>query len=336
MNYLLTILLFFLYGNTVNAQFYTYRPAISSIDQRDWGKLNNQVDSIEQAFPDSIVVPLTLNRIGSALFELKAYDQLKSYAYRMLQFDALQQHTRFPVTSDKKRDWYCHILCDELDARASYYLSTIFFENQQYDSCLKYIDHAFFGSNYAAIHNYSPLMAFGMHLKYMKSISLEHEGRTEEARTTLLPYLFLDSIRTTEGQVTHEAVIQQYNHLAEIGNNGVLTKEIIEKAIDSITTIDFLPVDAILLPMGWSQYYPTRATYYCKIEGKYIPILFNHFYALAHPYSTDENSIPKESPFWSSEFHRELEPPVAAAPLDPKYTEYMKGYVRETSLFRGL
>jgi len=306
------------------------------MEQRDWAALAAQVDSIEQAFPDSIMIPFTLNKIGSTLFELKEYDQLKIYAHRMLQFDIKKQQTRFPITSDKKRDWYCHILSEDLDRHACHYLSTIFFENQQYDSCLVYIDHAFYGSNYAAMHNYTSLLAFSLHLQYMKSVSLEKMGKTEEARTILLPYLFMDSIQTAEGRFTHEAVVQQYKHLLELENNNLLANEIIEKSIDSITTIDFVPKESILFPSGWSQYYPTRITYYCKIEGKYIPILFNPFYALTKPYYSDQNHpIPKETPWWQSETNHQLES-VTPLPLDLEYTEYMKEYLRETHLFREL
>jgi tetratricopeptide (TPR) repeat protein len=284
------------------------------------------MDSVEQFCADSMLLPMTLKAIGQELLALKEFEQLKQYARKMIAFDAKKQQTRFPSTTDQKWNWVFREETGKLDEIGSYCLSTVYFQDKQYDSCLYYLQHAFYGHNYAPITHYTHLFEFGLHLRYMKSVCLEKTGRIAEAKSALLPYLFMDGINAQEEFTTHKEAVNQYLHLLQLeGTNESFTSQL-DESISLLQPLDSVPKDSLALPMAWIEFHPRSAIYAFPIEGKYIPIVFNRLYMIDHPMPHKTIIIGEETK------HRTLVESTPE-PLDAEMLSYMKLYVKQTVLF---
>ena len=307
-------------------QPYVYRPALQSIENRNWEQLSARVDSVEQFCADSMLLPMTLKAIGQELLAVKEYEHLKPYARKMIAFDSKKQQTRFPTSTDQKWNWVFREETDKLNEIGSYCLSTVYFQDKQYDSCLQYLQHAFYGHNYAPRSNYTDLFEFGLHLRYMKSVCLEKTGRIAEAKSALLPYLFMDGINAQEEYTSHKEAVNQYLHLLQLEGTNESFASQLDESISLLQPLDSVPKDSIVLPMAWNEFHSRSTIYAFRVEGKYIPVVFNRLYWIDHPMPHKTIIIGEETQ------HRTLLESTPE-PMDAEMLEYMKLYIQQTTLF---
>lgn len=319
-------LYFLLMSLSALGQPYVYQPALESVENRNWEQLSARMDSVEQFCADSMLLPMTLKAISHELLSVKEYEHLKPYARKMIAFDSKKHQTRFPTTTDQKWNWVFREETGKLDEIGSYCLSTVYFQEKQYDSCLHYLQHAFYGHNYAPRSNYTDLFEFGLHLRYMKSVCLEKTGRIEEAKSALLPYLFMDGINVQEEYTSHKEVVNQYLHLLQLEGTSDRFASQLDESISLLQPLDSVPKDSLELPMAWNEFHPRGTVYAFPVEGKYIPVVFNRLYWIDHPVPHKTIIIGKETQ------HRTLVESTPE-PADHEMLEYMRLYVQQTVLF---
>jgi hypothetical protein len=325
----IVFLCFLLVSLTALGQPYVYRPALQSVENRNWEELSARMDSVEQFCADSMLLPMTLKAIGQELLAVKEYEHLKLYARKMIAFDAKKQQTRFPSTTNQKWNWVFREETDKLNEIGSYCLSTVYFQEQQYDSCLHYLQHAFYGHNDAPISHYTYLFEFGLHLRYMKSVCLEKTGRIAEAKSALLPYLFMDGINDQEEYTPHEVAVRQYLHLLQLeGTNESIASQL-NGSISLLQPLDSVPKDSLVLPIAWNEFHLRSTIYAFRVEGKYIPVVFNRLYMIDHPMPHKTIIIGEETQ------HRTLIESTPE-PMDAEKLEYMRLYIQQTVLFTQL
>jgi len=328
MKHITALLLFILSATITSAQWYAYQPALNNARNHNYKPLLTQLDSIDRAFPDSVVVPMTLSLIGSELYEQKAYDMLEQWAHHMIAFDAKARGTRFPVTNDKKWDWVRQEQTALLKRDGNFYLATALFQGQCYDSCLVVLNRPLNLYNYAAIHNFEASVQYGMQIDYMRSVCLEQTGKIDDARKALLPYLFLESFGSeNEDYVRQTAIVERYVEL--------LAKS---PAKDTVET-EFLPMQltiegfskntCLAMPKGWYDYNPTQTIYNVRIEGAYVPVLIPLSYMDEHRFP--KSTLPEKEQPRILPSHQYEQPQ-----LDPAYMEYVRSYLKTTLLYREL
>lgn len=307
---------------------YVYKPVVRNVQSGNWEDLFIQLDSIEKAFPDSIMIPMTSIYVGEVLESRGNGSVLKTHAYRMLRLFEHRSSYRIPMIKDPI--WRIHIEQQVYALRryASAYLSDIFYDEKAYDSCLRYIDYSEVTYLYNHRTHERSLMDAHLHRVYRKSVCLEKTGELEKARLELLPYLFLDDAIVDSGRFTHPNVVDRYVILRTASNADNLPEEIV-KSMRLIATIS---EDSLLLPSGWREYYSWQNMYAVKVEKAYVPVVFSYFYAMDHPRPQSE-PLKVENPVV-----RQLNPEVREAEpiLNPDDLIYMQGYLEQTLLFKAL
>lgn len=325
-----TVVLFWCCCFSAWGQWYAYGPAVKSAEAHDWATLERQLDSIGTAFPDSVVVPMTLYAVYVQLDKQQAYDLLKPLAYRMIAYETRRSSTRFPVTTDKKSDWARREEARKLVAKGHYQLATIWFREQQYDSCLAHVDLAKHGHNYAAMHYFTCLLEQAMELAYLKSVCLEQTGDRQQARSILVPFLLLDGAYREAGPDEHAAVVKQYVHLLEMAGQREALKTALERSMTRLTVEGPVPTDSVALSLKNYEYYGAES-YLIRIEDRYIPVVMDRRYWIDHPYNEGETQISE-----SKRSQHTTGKPAGPAPPSAERAAYMEAYLRQTLLFRSL
>jgi hypothetical protein len=326
----ISVFLFLLSALSAFGQWFSYGPAVKSAERHDWPALDRQLDSLQAAWPDSAVVPMTLYAVANKLYDQKAYPQLKSHSYRLIAYEARRESTRFPVTDDKKWDWVRREEARKLAAKGHHYLSTLYFSEQQYDSCLAHVDLGTHGHNYAGMRYFGAILLQAMHRRYMKSVCLEHRngpGDMEQARGVLTPFVLLDGIYNDDNFLFgHDKLVEQYIHLLERTGTRTEVKAQLKQALDSLTIETLIPLQNLAIRLDRYEYYGIGENYLLPLEGSYVPIVMDRHYWIDHPYSDGKRKTTRQNN------NRNPEP----AKPDPDRVLYMKKYLAQTLLFRSL
>lgn len=309
------------------APHFIYQPVKLNAEAGNWQEVNRQLDSIETAFPDSVMVPLTSIYVAKVMQEKDEIEVLRIHAYRLLHYFDRRSDFRIPPIEDPL--WALHIEDEVYHTKryASRYLSDIFFAEKQYDSCLRYIDFTEPNFVYNTRYNDKSIMALHLHRVYRKSVCLEMTGEPEKARLVLLPYLFLDDVETDTGRFNHKNCVMRYVDLQRKYGSPPLDKEAM---VNSMKNLEFIPADSLVLPSGWREYYTWKNCYAVKVEGFYVPVVFSYLYWLDHPRPAAD-PLKVENPVL-----RQLNPeePAKLPKENPEDAAYMRDYLRQTLLFR--
>jgi len=248
-----------------------YEPINNEIIKGNWENIELHLDTMYSKYSDSLIVPFTLFRIGEESYKIQDFEKLYKYSKLMLGYDYKKLETKFPDKSNTKWDWYCkHLPTQLIYDWGHFYLASAYLNMHLYDSCLYHLDSSNIENYISLPSRYTYNVIAGMHKDLMKSYCFQDKGEIEQAKSILIPYLFLDKFEEYDNFYSHLDIIEQYFLLCnEIPDTTDFSNKEIIFIDESITSYDNV---SISLPKGWDTFKRDNRGYYILFDNLYIPI----------------------------------------------------------------